>query len=194
MPPFCPGLQFGAPEIGTELTTDQDEHYRKLENGLHTYLGEESRAVEEPLSIIRLIETYEHDAELAFESGAYYAACALLGAALEAQLLEKCQREQDQVKHAISALGPEQKPKRKEPLEWSLANLLNVCDAAGWLPTLESRETLHNLYDWGNIINRMRNTLHPGNHLGFVPFHKLGESDYRDAASIYLLIKNTLND
>ena len=75
-----------------------------------------------------------------------------------------------------------------------MANLLNVCDVAGWLPSLEGRETLHNLYDWGNIINRMRNTLHPGNHLRVVPFHMLGESDYLDAASIYLLIKNSLND
>ena len=187
-------VEFGASEIGTEFTADQDEHYKKLENGLHTYLGEETSDVEEPLSIITLIETYEHDAELAFESGAYYAACALLGAALEAQLLGKCQREQDQAKRVISRLRPEQKPKRKNPLEWSLANLLNVCDAAGWLPSLEGRETLHNLYDWGNIINRMRNTLHPGNHLRVVPLHMLGESDFRDAASIYLLIKNTLND
>ena len=187
-------IEFGAPEIGTEFTANQDEHYRKLEYGLHTYLGEESSDVEEPLSIITLIETYEHDAELVFESGAYYAACALLGAALEAQLLGKCQREQDQVKRVISRLRPEQKPKRKNPLEWSLANLLNVCDAAGWLPSLEGRETLHNLYDWGIIINRMRNTLHPGNHLRVVPFHMLGESDYLDAASIYLLIKNSLND
>jgi len=71
-------VEFGASEIGTEFTADKDEHYKKLENGLHTYLGEETSDVEEPLSIITLIETYEHDAELAFESGAYYAACALL--------------------------------------------------------------------------------------------------------------------
>ena len=59
---------------------------------------------------------------------------------------------------------------------------------------MESRETLHNLYDWGSINNRMRNTLHPGNHLRVAPDNMLGESDYLDAASVYLLIMNTLKD
>ncbi len=183
-------VEFGMPEIGTEFEAGPEKHNRILENGLHAYFGEEASNID---TLQILIETYEQDAEVSFESGAFYAACALLGAALEGCLLDKCLREPKEASSAISKLVSKDKPASSNPLHWSLSILLRVCDAAGWLPILEGNEVFHQLSGWGHYLNRMRNKLHPGNHLRFLPSRQLEESDYSDLLSIYLLIKNTIS-
>ena len=49
------------------------------------------------------------------------------------------------------------RPRSKRPIDWNLSSLLEVCSAAGWLPSIESELGTHLPEGWGQMLRSLRN-------------------------------------
>ena len=127
----------------------------------------------------KIILRYHSEAERCASVRAYYAACVMIGAALEAMLVQMCILFEDEVAQAVLRLP--RKP--KGPIEhWGLDDLIRIAVAVGWLPT---RRGLHlaepGIGELAHLIRRLRNLSHPGVHLREVSEVPIRAAYYRVA-------------
>lgn len=132
---------------------------------------------------LRLIEVAgeRHDeAERCAEAGAWIAACAMLGAALEAVLLVTASNcEFDLRARGLWPAG--------DPLGWGLGRLVRLAVDAGWFPTAQSGQSLGlaalgDAVDW---VRFLRNLVHPGALVRDLPPNiAVGETAYRNAFEV----------
>lgn len=113
---------------------------------------------------------------------------------MEAMLLLHCYNNISQAKEAFNQVDKSHSPKSKEPIDWSLNTLLEVCSSAGWLPLIEGEVASHRLEVWGHHIRKLRNLLHPGRHLKDRPRSIIGREEYEDALAAYTLISSKISE
>jgi len=138
-------------------------------------------------SLTRLGARYRREGELAAQAGAYYAACAMLGAAIEATLLALCHARPAEAEAARKRLHRDFRPLR-DPDRWSLLDMVAIAIIAGWLPSLGEDSLALTAGEWLRRIDRLRrlrNLLHPGRHLATAPWVQLGRDEYDDARAIF---------
>lgn len=139
-----------------------------------------------------LIVTYEREAYACAVADAYYAATAMLGAAAEASLLLQC------LTHPIAAtnafLSNPKRPRKNSgaPEKWTLAQLIEVCADANWLPPLEDDDVIHLVRGWAHHLRTSRNLLHPGRHVLSQPHVRVAASDFEAAKSAYITLTDAL--
>ena len=111
----------------------------------------------------KIIVRYHREAEKCASVRAYYAACIMIGAALEAMLLQICEVFEDEVAEAVLKLAR----KLKRSIErWGLGDLIGVAVAFGWLPTRRGIASAEpGIGELAHLIQRLRNLSHPGVHL-----------------------------
>jgi hypothetical protein len=114
-------------------------------------------------------EVYIEEAERCYESKAFFAACIMLGAVLEASLIimvESCHNEVNNSKRV-----PKYKNGKIKPIaKWKLIELLNIADDLNWLPrSKEYNEFKYEIGDMGDVMRIIRNHIHPAHYLSKYP-------------------------
>jgi len=146
---------------------------------------------------LKLLELYESEARRCARASAYYAACAMLGAALEASLLLTCSLDADEVTAALPTMT--KKPQKSSMDRWTLDELIAVSTHMGWLPTRRNPKGRKRIGDVVGFVQEMRNLLHAGRHLRRYPRRRLGGVAARDvseifSASLYWLEHKVISD
>lgn len=185
-------IEFGEDKLATLLEADETA-FERLANERWERLSEfgpstPSTAADE----LRL--TYEKESVKAADGGAFYAACALLGAALEALLLRECYRNHEAVTKAREDLPASKRPRQSDPSRWSLSELVSIATAAGWPPQVAvGINTLIDMSRWSHLLREFRNLLHPGRQLRILGAGtRLAQAEYEDARAVYNFVKSTL--
>lgn len=130
-----------------------------------------SRAKEPPLSLhdrlLKISQYYYREADQCAKSRAYFSACILAGAALEAMLLSMCYVEARHVRgtslYKQKVRNKKFKFKRNRFLEFNLYEMINIAAELKWIPSNEirlgrSKTTLHQLL---HDVRHIRNMIHP---------------------------------
>lgn len=138
--------------------------------------------------LLTLVDTYLQESSACAQAGAYYAACAMLGAALEARFLAWCYHHESRVDQAVAQLPGKSRPKEKDKHRWTLNQLVTVMHAAGALPTFEVDGVSVDAARLLDIIRELRNFLHPGKHVRGTPHIHLGRAHVTEAQMIYHLV------
>jgi hypothetical protein len=182
---MLPGVlrEFGESEVADLLASDP-ARYEALERAGARIAHQQTTPAE---NLELLVLRYKREGEMAGEAGAYYAACAMLGAAIEASLLALCYRHPLEAENARRRLNRQSRPDA-EPERWSLLDLVVIAVVAGWIPALRTDSWELSTSDWVRRIDQLRqfrNLLHPGKHLATRPWIQLGKEDYEDARAIF---------
>jgi hypothetical protein len=115
--------------------------------------------------MLRLQRFYRNEASRCRKARAFLAGCVMAGAELETTLLLMVNVYPDEA--AATGKAPHRKGKLKSLTEWSLAELLKVAKAAGWLPSaLEYGQDdwdrkRAEAGDYAEVVREMRNLAHP---------------------------------
>jgi hypothetical protein len=134
--------------------------------------------------VVDLAGSYHDESVRCAEAKAFYAACLMIGCALEAALLATavlCEKD-------LRELGcwPKVKP---PPERWTLSQLTALARQAGWLPALGSGEPRDlNEAEVGDAVEFVRwlrdLAAHPGRHIREGRATYLGEVAYRNAYGV----------
>jgi hypothetical protein len=145
----------------------------------------------EKYNLLRKISIrYHNEAEKCASVRAYYAACVMIGAALEAMLLQMCDLFEDEVAQAVLKLP--RKPKGSIE-HWGLDDLIEIAVAVGWLPTRRGLDLAEpGIGELAHLIRRLRNLSHPGVHLREVDEVPLRAASYRVAYALYDSVRDWL--
>jgi hypothetical protein len=144
-------------------------------------------------ALLKLIVRYRNEAEKAAKVRAYYAACILIGSALEGSLLAMCTARAEDVEDCLAGLPRNQRPP-KAAQDWTLNQLLAVAAALQWLPARPNKYSRTRLADWAHLIRELRNLVHPGKHIREYPRVRLGCHHWRDAKAVFDLANDSLLD
>jgi len=144
-------------------------------------------------ALLSLINRYHSEAKKAARARAYYAACVLIGSALEGSLLAMCTLRAKDVEHHLAGLAPNHRPP-KAAQDWVLNQLLAVAAALQWLPARPNKYSRTRLADWAHLVRELRNLVHPGKHVREYPRVRLGRRHWSDAKAVFDLANNSLLD
>ena len=143
----------------------------------------------EKLSAICL--QFEAEANTCAKSKAYHAAAVMIGSAMEAGLLFACLNYRDDALIAHSLIPEKQRPKSKNPRDWTCHQLAMVADEAGWLPNHIVGDGTLSFRGLTDTVRRVRNMVHPARHLSNkIPLDIEGQ--YVNAQATYVLLKRHL--
>jgi hypothetical protein len=145
--------------------------------------------------VLRLAGDYRREAEKCRDSKAFLAGCIMIGAAFEALLLAFVNCYPDEA--STSQAAPRRQGSVKPLLDWSLADLLAVAKERIWLPSGlslddEWDEARAQIGDYGEVIRKIRNLVHPARYAIDFPRKRITgrylESSFEilDVASDYL--------
>jgi hypothetical protein len=147
--------------------------------------------------LMRLSRLYRRQARRCADANAHLAACVMIGAALESDLMAFCHCYAEEV--PLDAI-PQRRAEPKHLLDWTLAELLRVAKKCGWLETeLRVDEAWDprraEIGDWAEIVRQVRNLVHPARYLSDFAGRRITKkrrelcSDVLDAAQDQLLAK-----
>ena len=141
-----------------------------------------------------LQEQFAKEAEGCASCGAFHAAAAMIGSAVESSLLNACLKHNEIALEAKKRLSKEKRPPTNNPKDWGLGHLANVADEAGWLPRfiIEDVEIL-SASSLIKKIKRLRNLVHPARHLSNKNVLDV-KGSYDVARASYLLLRRLLNE
>ena len=173
--------KFGLPDLAQLWRTNRQEYDRQRESArLAIFEPNDTRK-----AVSHSIKTYETEAELSANAGAYYAACVTLGSAAEARLLAMCLNNVPDVSSVLATLRRAEAPRNSDPLHWNLEHLVLVAEHAGWIAELEDDFLVVNVAQWLLSLRDTRNLLHPGRHARDRPHVIMGPEAYTDARLAY---------
>jgi hypothetical protein len=137
-------------------------------------------------------EIYD-EATRAAAAGTYRAAVTLLGASMEALLLLRCLRSAKRAQKIAKALPRRLRSRIGPSIEaWSFETLVEVCDRAGWLPSLSTELARYNPGGFAHSLRLMRNWIHPGREARERPWQSAFREDYDLALALYTLVATAL--
>ena len=130
--------------------------------------------------LLRVMEIYDDEAHKCLASGAYLAACAMLGAELEAVLLLVASVHTEEVEE--SPVRPQRGGKPRPMLSWKFWELLRVARDLGWLPSdwsieIDADGRLIRANDHADLVRRVRNLMHPARYIQDIPGGQVNEAD-----------------
>lgn len=182
--------ELGFEELAAIRQADEKEYHRLRERGRRKSMHED-----EFLHALRdLVIRYERDAELAAAANAYYAATTLLGGAVEGLLILRCLRSRHKAAKTAQNLPKRLKPRiNNEPQDWRFEVLIEVCAAAGWLPTQHVTWGGYQPKALAHGIRHLRNFVHPASHAKKRPWLEVDAVQWHDAFAMYTLIREQLS-
>jgi hypothetical protein len=141
-----------------------------------------------------LARIYENESKVNESGNAFYSASIMLASAMEARLIAHCIENREEVRNSLLKMGLSNKTlKSKNPLDWMLNTLIEVCSNAGWLPDLETRDFVFISKNIGHTLRNTRNLVHPGKHIKRKAPLTLGEEQFKDMKASYELVSQLLN-
>lgn len=136
-----------------------------------------------------LLARYKKEAMASSKAGAFYGACALIGACLETTLLLLCHLYSGKAEETRVSLPADRKPRSSDPNDWSLNHLIHIAGASGWLPNLKMEDVELDTEGWVHLIRGLRNLLHPGNHLDVKPKGQISSQEFEDSFAVYTIVE-----
>jgi len=110
--------------------------------------------------LLELARLWETEAETCAEVKAYYGACILAAAAIEAMLLATCDLLPEETRKAKASLGLKFPVRRM-----GLGQLLQIAAKAGWLVGNDRDDSKPDILMLTKLVRRLRDLSHPGRHL-----------------------------
>lgn len=177
--------EFGLNDLAELIEKKPTEFKRLRERGRRSL----SHRDEIELAIRDIVVRFERDSRRAAEAKAYSAAVTSLGAALEGLLLLRCLRSKHKALRVAKKLPRKKRPRFLEDFTtWTFDNLIEVCLAAEWLPSVSTSYAEYNSAGLAHLLRAMRNYIHPGRHVKEKPWLEIDERDYNDAHAIYVIL------
>jgi hypothetical protein len=176
--------EFGYDDVADLLESDPDRYNQLSEQGRKAVF----QKPDQQARLSELEARYRAEADRAHSAQAFYGAAALRGAALEALLLRRVLQHQETIHATIAGLERRHRPRSPDPARWTLAELLSVAAAAGWLPDIELSDAIVNVENFARLARELRNLLHPGRHLELSPDWSIEEAEVEDATTLVLLV------
>ena len=140
--------------------------------------------------LTKIAVRYEREAKKCASVRAYYAACIMIGGALEAILLQMCDLFEDDVAQAVSNLP--RKPTGSID-RWGLNDLIRIAVAVGWLPPRRGQHLAEpGVGKLAHLLRRLRNLSHPRQHLRELDDVPLRAASYRVAYAIFDSVRDWL--
>lgn len=146
------------------------------------------REATEPLTVITaMVAVYEREADLCGQIGAFYGACAMLGAAAEARLLSRALRGGDETEAARQSMSGANRPRKSDPNGWTFDQLVSVAAEARWIGVLPDEKGNYDFVVAGLLtgLRRLRNYVHPGRQARDKPLEVLTAAEMDDALAAY---------
>jgi hypothetical protein len=134
---------------------------------------------------------YEADCRKAATARAYRAAITSLGAALEGLFVLRCIRSAKKALLVANSLQKRLRP-RGSITDWSFETLIETCSKAGWLPAVSTSMADYDPAALAHTLRRMRNFVHPARRARERPWSELDDADYRNADSIYVILRRKM--
>ncbi len=181
-------VEFGVLDIARLYATDR-QRFDELHN-----VGRKSVHLKEEVERLQeLAAVYERNASLSAANGAYLSASIMLCSAIEARLIITCIENEEDVRKTLKKMGLTRKKfKSKNPLDWKLEILIDVCASAGWLPNFETGRFIANGRHIAHILRGTRNYVHPAVQIKQKAGLEFGQRQYRDIEVAYQFISNSL--
>lgn len=181
--------EFASDDIAALFVNDREQLESLSE------LGRRSIFVrEDVLRLADLAEVYEKESIVNEEGKVLFSASIMLAAAMEARLIIQCIENREKVRETLLSMGlSNKKMKSKNPLDWKLNTLIEVCSNAGWLPNLETQDYVFLSKNIGHTLRNTRNLVHPGMHVKRKASLTLGEEQFKDIKAAYNLVSKLLN-
>ena len=145
------------------------------------------KAVEPLGAAAAMIPVYEREADLCEHVGAYYGACAMLGAAAEARLLARALKDPEETEAARERMSGANRPRKSDPSGWTFDQLISIAVEAQWISALPDPDGRYDYVVAGLLtgLRRLRNYLHPGRHAQDKPLEVLTAAEMDDASAAY---------
>ena len=182
---FC---EFGAEDLKEIYINDPEKFHMLHDAGRVAVFQHDEKA-----KLLSIAIHYENEARASEEAGAYSAASVMLGSAIETRLILTCLENESQVRTTLAKLGLTNSVlKSKNPITWSLENLINVCVSAGWIPNYETEKFVFSGEAIIKFLKSSRNQVHPKRKLkdrGVV----IGNEQFKDIKYAHQLLSATLN-
>ncbi len=176
--------EFGEGEIADLLRTDRSAYDTLREQGRLSIFEKENTDA----ALTALVTSYEDQASRATEAQAYLAGCVMWGAAAEARLLLRCLQNLDAALAARDELG-RNKPRRNDPTQWTLEQLVMVVTKAGWLGVLEDHDFIFYVEGLIGQLRSVRNLIHPGRSIVERPHLMVDAAMCNDARTAYFALR-----
>lgn len=183
---------YGFDDLTELCRNDRAEWDRIVEIGRRLFRRKHEEPIPPTETIRMLISGFEAEAALCETVGAYYAGCAMLGAAAEARLLSACLASPEIAEAARLVVPRERRPKRSDPQAWTFDQLMAVASEAGWTGELQTEDFVFFVDGLAEHLRRSRNYLHPGRHALDRPLAALSGDDFIDARSAYNALRYAL--
>jgi hypothetical protein len=189
----CALREFGLADEARLLEEQPEEFHRRRELGRRARF--EGLSDVERLTMMQ--KQFVGEASKSAYAGAFQAAAAMIGAAMEAALLARCLQRLDEARVAYDQLQLSGRQRSNDPRDWKFHHLCKVADRAGWLPTFDLGG--HHLAGDSliDLLRDLRNTIHPAKLLRDIRSNeRRGErvvrSQYTDARAAYELLQRHL--
>jgi hypothetical protein len=154
------------------------------------------RAIHEGLPDAERLELlqvqFEREASASAAVGAFHAAAAMIGAAIEAALLARCLRRHEEALRARARLPEKERPRTGNPYKWKFDNLIRVAAEASWLPEFHVRDGVLPSEMLIDMVRELRNMVHPVVHLRSTLTNRVVRTKYEDAQATYDLLRRYL--
>jgi hypothetical protein len=180
--------KFAPPSLADQLEKDPETFWNMYERGRRSIFEKEDHLA----SVLDLIALYESEAKKGADAEAYYASIIMLGSAAEARILLECLRQPTKIQTIVHNLPKRERPNSADPLTWTLAHLISVANAAGWLPNIDDGKVVHVVSGWAHRLRATRNLLHPGRHAVDKPHVVLGRKEWLDAVSAHTALRHAI--
>jgi hypothetical protein len=181
-------FEFATDDVAKLFSIDRD-HLEALKE-----IGRKSIFISDEVKrLYELAHIYEEESEINVKGKAFFSASIMLAAAIEARLIVHCINHRDEVRATLLKMGlSNKKLKSKNPLDWNLNTLIEVCGNAGWLPNFETERFVFNTMNIGHTLRNTRNLVHPGLHVKRKAALALGEEQFKDIKASYKLLSSIL--
>ncbi len=181
-------LEFASDDVAEMFSGNRD----KLDS--LSEIGRKSIFVKDEVGRLNeLVALYESEAEVNEIGSAFYSASIMLAAAMESRLIIQSIENRDAVRETLLKMGlSNKKLKSKNPLDWKLNTLLEVCAVSGWLPNIETDDFVFNSKNIGHTLRNTRNLVHPGMHIKRNAALTVGREQYKDMKAAYSLVSELL--
>jgi predicted DNA-binding protein (MmcQ/YjbR family) len=181
-------VEFGAQDLA-DLLKNNPEEFERYREISRLSIFQPSETLTNTLDGIR--KQFLKESEICAQSEAYYAACVMLGATLEATMLALCYKNKEDAVSTANKLPSKIRPRPgSEPAQWTFAQLVHVAHAAGWLPNPQIDDYELHTKELIDLARQLRNSIHPGKHISSELRIRIAEQDYLDAKAIYQVVKN----
>jgi hypothetical protein len=174
--------EIGAPDVGQMFTDNRAEFDRQFERGRREFFGQG-----DDFDVIgdAVARAYD-EAGRCYHASAYSAGIVMLASAIEGLLTLRCLRSPDEAIRFVEGKAS------RSILKWTLSQLLEAVERAGWMRSIETRIASIRPTELATLVRDWRNLVHPGRVAKDRPWQQMAAEDYEYAHAVFLAMRAAL--